>query len=117
MPRGTEDSVFDTPGGRRPSRTTVIGTPETGVGTGSKFARTPSVRVVSEEDGTVIFVACEDLDSAGFSAVIAVCTDLTVPGVPSGGLKEFWASAVAGTWDGSEPYPAGSPRRHRNQQL
>ena len=105
IPGGNERFTVDLPNDKRPTRTTVIEAVGAG-GATSPYAGTPLVRVEAEPDGTVLYVSCEDLDSAGLSPVIAVCTDLALPGVPAGGLPDFWKSILAGNWHGDQPYPS-----------
>ena len=71
----------------------------------TEFGSTPGISISWEDDGTLIYVSCDDMTSAGFSAVMAVCTDLPVPGVPVGGLKSVWDEFAAGSWDQAQPFP------------
>ncbi|MET0864538.1 MAG: hypothetical protein ABWZ98_09420, partial [Nakamurella sp.] len=85
-----------------PETLTSIGTP---FADGTVLASTPGIEFYAEADGTVVYVGCSDLISAGYSPVMQFCTNLPVSGVPAGGVQSVWQSIDAGSWDHTQPFP------------
>jgi hypothetical protein len=111
LPDATELTFPQGSNGYRPFTHTRIGYPDPKAG--DVTSGSPSVRLSWEDDGTVIFVSCDDLVSAGAaSPIIAICTNLPVTDVPAGALGSVWQSMSAGTWDESQPFSPVTVRSH-----
>lgn len=85
---------------------TEVGYPEPGQQDMSKIGtHTPAVSISWEDDGTVLQVGCGDMVSAGLSPVMAVCTDLSIPGVPAGALTSMFNAYPDQPWYPQQPFP------------
>jgi hypothetical protein len=85
---------------------TEVGYPEPGQRDMSKIGtHTPAVNIWWEDDGTVLLIGCGDLAGAGLSPVMAVCTDLTIPGVPAGALASMFNAYPDKPWYPQQPFP------------
>ena len=88
-----------------PWTVTEVGYPAPGEQDMSRLGtHTPAVTVWWEDDGTVLLVGCEDMVSAGLSAVMAVCTDLSIPGVPVGALPSIFNAYPDEPWHPQQPF-------------
>jgi len=103
LPDSVREDFLEPAPGYQPTTKSAIGYLSKGAETPN--SSTPGISIVWDEDGAVIFIACNDLASAGLSPAIKFCTDLDIPGVPAGGLESVWRQVSAGTWDLSQPFP------------
>jgi hypothetical protein len=106
LPGGLEGDYRWVGMGYVPWTETEVGYPEPGEHDMSRIgAHTPSVTIWWEDDGTVLLVGCGDMVSAGLSPVMAVCTDLSIPGVPAGALTSLFNGYPDEPWQSQQPFP------------
>ena len=106
LPRGQEGAYRWVGMGYVPWTETEVGYPEPDEHDMSPIgSHTPSVTVWSEDDGTVLLVGCGDMVSAGLSPVMAVCTDLSIPGVPADALTSLFNAYPDEPWQSQQPFP------------
>ena len=66
---------------------------------------TPAITIFWEDDGAVILVGCGDMVNAGLSPAMAVCTDLSITGVPTGALRSNFSAYPDKPWEVAQPFP------------
>ena len=65
----------------------------------------PAITIFWEDDGAVILVGCGDMVNAGLSPAMEVCTDLSITGVPAGGLRSNFSAYPDKPWEMAQPFP------------